>query len=62
MKAIMTNLVVLAMSVTYFLLAFQAEIVTKVLGFTFGGLLALALIRATMDQMRSGNARESETE
>lgn len=62
MKAIMTNLVVLAMSVTYFLLAIQAEIVTKVLGFTFGGLLALALIRATMDQMRSGNAGESETE
>ena len=62
MKAIMTNLIVLSMSVTYFLLAIQAEIVTKVLGFTFGGLLALALIRATIDQMRSDDAGKSEAE
>lgn len=62
MKAIMTNLVVLSMSVTYFLLAIQAEIVTKVLGFTFGGLLALALVRATIEQVRSDNAGKPETE
>jgi uncharacterized membrane protein required for colicin V production len=35
---------VLAMSVTFFLLAIQAEIVTRVLGFIFGGLLALAFV------------------
>lgn len=51
MQKIFTNLVVLLMSVTYFLLAIQAEIVTKVLGFIFGGLLALALIRATIQQV-----------
>lgn len=53
MQGIFTNLVVLLMSVTYFLLAIQAEIVTKVLGFIFGGLLALALIRATIQQVRT---------
>lgn len=62
MKAIMTNLVVLSMSVTYFLLAIQAEIVTAVLGFTFGGLLALALVRATIEQVRSDDAGKSEAE
>ena len=53
MQKIFTNIVVLLMSVTYFLLAIQAEIVTKVLGFIFGGLLALALLRATFEQART---------
>ena len=44
MKHVMANLLVLSMSVTYFLLAIQAEMVTKVLGFIFGSLLALALL------------------
>jgi uncharacterized membrane protein required for colicin V production len=53
MQKIFSNIVVLLMSVTYFLLAIQAEIVTKVLGFIFGGLLALALLRATFEQART---------
>lgn len=53
MRGIFTNIVVLLMSVTYFLLAIQAETVTKVMGFIFGGLLALALIRATIEQVRT---------
>lgn len=53
MRFIFTNIVVLLMSVTYFLLAIQAETVTKVLGFIFGGLLALALVRATIEQVRT---------
>jgi hypothetical protein len=44
MKHVVANLLVLAMSVTYFLLAVQAEIVTKTFGFIFGSLLALALL------------------
>lgn len=43
MKAI-TGILILAMAVTYFLLAMQAEIVTAVLGYTFGVLLALAYV------------------
>jgi hypothetical protein len=35
---------VLAMSVTFILLALQAEPVTATLGFIFGGLLALAFV------------------
>jgi nicotinamide riboside transporter PnuC len=38
------NLLVLAMSVTFFLLAMQAEIVTSVLGYVFGTMLVLAFI------------------
>jgi uncharacterized membrane protein required for colicin V production len=53
MRGIFTNLVVMLMAVTYFLLAIQAETVTKVLGFIFGGLLTLALIRATIEQVRT---------
>jgi hypothetical protein len=44
MKNIVANVLVLAMSVTYFLLAVQAEIITKTFGFIFGSLLALALL------------------
>jgi len=39
-----TSLLVLAMSVTFYLLAMQAEIVTAVLGYIFGTLLVLAFI------------------
>ena len=41
---IAANFLILAMSVTYFLLAMQAETVTAVLGYVFGVLLALAFI------------------
>ena len=41
---IATHLLVLAMSVTFILLALQAEAVTRVLGFTFGVLLAIAFV------------------
>jgi uncharacterized membrane protein required for colicin V production len=44
MKHIIVNVLVLAMSVTYFLLAIQAEIVTKTFGFVFGTILALTLL------------------
>jgi uncharacterized membrane protein required for colicin V production len=50
MKTIFTNGILLLMSVTYFLLAVQAETITKVLGFIFGSLLAFALVRATWVQ------------
>lgn len=53
MRVIFTNIFVLLMSVTYFLLAIQAETVTKVLGFIFGSILALALVRATFEQVRT---------
>jgi hypothetical protein len=38
------NILVLAMSVTFFLLAMQAELVTAILGYVFGTLLVLAFI------------------
>jgi hypothetical protein len=38
------NILVLAMSVTFFLLAMQAELVTAILGYVFGTLLILAFI------------------
>jgi uncharacterized membrane protein required for colicin V production len=39
-----TNLLVLSMSTTFILLALQAEIITRVLGFIFGGMLAIAFV------------------
>jgi fucose permease len=50
MKTIAANVLILAMSVTYFLLAVQAEIVTKTLGYIFGSLLALTLLIAVTKQ------------
>jgi hypothetical protein len=38
------NILVLSMSVTFFLLAMQAELVTAILGYVFGTLLILAFI------------------
>ena len=54
MKTIVPNLVITAMSVTYFLLAIQAETVTRVLGFIFGSILALAIIRQIFIQAKEG--------
>lgn len=52
MKTIVANLLLLAMSVTYFLLAYQAETITGVLGYIFGTLLFLALIMSTFTQAK----------
>lgn len=54
MKMITANITVAAMSVTFFLLAAQAETVTKVLGYVFGTILAIALISATVAQAKGG--------
>jgi len=52
MTAIFSNIVVALMSVTFFLLAVQAEPVTAILGYVFGGILALALIRQVVAQSK----------
>lgn len=52
MKMITANITVAAMSVTFFLLAGQAEPITKVLGYVFGVILAIALISATLSQAK----------
>lgn len=44
MKIVISNLIGVLMSVTFFLLAFQAEPVTKTLGIIFGALIAISLI------------------
>lgn len=55
MTVIFSNIIVAAMSVTFFLLAGQAEPVTAVLGYIFGGILAIALISATVKQAKEWN-------
>jgi hypothetical protein len=50
MKTVFANVLVLSMSVTYFLLAYQAEPVTRTLGIIFGSILALALIVSVIKQ------------
>ena len=55
MKVVISNLVILLMAVTYILLAMQAEIVTAVLGYVFGGMMLLALLRNTWLQTREDN-------
>jgi len=55
MKAVISNLIILLMAVTYILLAMQAEIVTAVLGYVFGGMMLLALLRNTWLQTREGD-------
>jgi hypothetical protein len=49
------------MAVTYFLLAIQAEIVTKTLGFVFGSILTMALLRATFQQAM-GNKQSGDSD
>jgi hypothetical protein len=44
MKPVIVNSLIASMSATYFLLAYQAEVVTRTFGIIFGTLLALALI------------------
>ena len=48
MSTVATNLYVLGMAVTFFLLAPQAEPITSFLGYTFGGVLVLALVIHTL--------------
>ena len=52
MNAFVPNVFVAAMSVTFFLLAVQAEPFTATLGYVFGGILALALIRQVWAQAK----------
>lgn len=52
MKTAVPNLVITAMAVTFFLLAVQAEPITKTLGFIFGAVLSLALIRQIFVQAK----------
>ena len=46
------NVVVFAMSVTFILLAFQAEPFTATLGYVFGGLLFIALLHQVKGQKK----------
>ena len=46
------NVVVFAMSVTFILLAFQAEPITATLGYVFGGLLFIALLHQVKGQKK----------
>lgn len=55
------NILITLMAVTFFLLASQAEPFTATLGFIFGAVLFLAVIRQTMQQGRDQNAGESDT-
>jgi hypothetical protein len=55
MVAVFSNIVVTAMSVTFFLLATQAEPVTATLGYVFGAILAMALIRQVLIQAKIGD-------
>ena len=55
MTNVFANIIVALMSVTYFLLAAQAEPVTKTLGYVFGVVLAIALISATIKQAKEWN-------
>ena len=59
MRAIVSNLLVIAMAVTYFLLAVQAEPITAFFGYLFGGLLVVAVIAATTKLGKKANAGES---
>ena len=46
------NVVVFAMSVTFILLAMQAEPITATLGYVFGGLLFIALLHQVRGQKK----------
>lgn len=50
MRIVLSNLVVVGMAATYFLLAVQAEPVTATFGYIFGGILSLSLIAQTVKQ------------
>jgi len=50
MTALLSNVLVAAMATTFFLLAYQAEPVTGTLGYVFGAILTLALIRQVFIQ------------
>jgi hypothetical protein len=55
MKKILTNLIMVGMAVTFFLLAVQAEPVTAFLGYSFGAIFVLALISSTISDLRGKN-------
>lgn len=52
MKMVIANILVALMAVTYILLAVQAEPVTAVLGYSFGVILFLGLIRQVVAQAK----------
>lgn len=54
MKMVIANILIALMAVTYILLAVQAEPVTAVLGYSFGAILFLALIRQVVAQAKEG--------
>lgn len=54
MKMVIANILVALMAVTYILLAVQAEPVTAVLGYSFGVILFLGLIRQVVAQAKEG--------
>lgn len=55
MKMVIANVLVALMAVTYILLAVQAEPVTAVLGYVFGAILFLAMIRQVVAQAKGGD-------
>lgn len=55
MKMVIANILIALMAVTYILLAVQAEPVTAVLGYVFGAILFLALIRQVVAQAKEGD-------
>lgn len=61
MNFTIANIVITCMAVTFFLLAMQAEPFTATLGFVFGAVLFLAVIRQTMQQGREHDAGELDT-
>ena len=52
MKTVIPNVFITAMAVTYFLLAVQAEPITRVLGFIFGAILTIAILRQIFIQAK----------
>ena len=61
MNFVIANVFVTAMAVTFFLLAVQAEPFTATLGFVFGGVLSLTVIRQTIVSARGNDAGRPNT-
>ena len=61
MAFIISNVTVTMMAVTFFLLAIQAEPFTAVLGFLFGAILSLAVIRQTIISAKGNDAGRFDT-
>jgi hypothetical protein len=61
MNYTVANIVITSMAVTFFLLATQAEPFTATLGFVFGAVLFLSVVRQTTQQRREHDAGELDT-